>query len=167
MESPTVSSSGTSPERTGHHPEALHTITMERTDTRSYASSFQGTQYHKYDSDTSEIQAPREIVAGAASSSQDPQPQHHNFYNWPNLDLLPSKCDHSYEYRLKCVPLQNAALKGDWEEAKPTRVLPTIVAFCPAYIKMEREKFYWEVNQRGASWVQAENDSSADFGGLV
>ncbi|KAK3189934.1 hypothetical protein Dsin_029495 [Dipteronia sinensis] len=118
MESPTVSSSGTSPERTGHHPEALHTITMERTDTRSYASSFQGTQYHKYDSDTSEIQAPREIVAGAASSSQDPQPQHHNFYNWPNLDLLPSKCDHSYEYRLKCVPLHNAALKGDWEEAK-------------------------------------------------
>ncbi|TXG71913.1 hypothetical protein EZV62_000492 [Acer yangbiense] len=144
MGSTAVSSSGASPAGIYHHLEAAHTITMERRAT-TYASFSQGPQDHKYDSDTSEIhdqmseifagasspQGPqdhiydsdtsaqrREIVAGAASSSQDAQPQHHNFYNWPNLDLLPSKCDHSYEYHLKCVPLHNAALKGDWEEAK-------------------------------------------------
>ncbi|TXG71914.1 hypothetical protein EZV62_000493 [Acer yangbiense] len=56
----------------------------------------------------------------SASSSQGPRNQDNApIYNWPILDLLPSKNNGNLnQYHRKCVPLYNAAQKSDWEEAK-------------------------------------------------
>ncbi|KAI9195955.1 hypothetical protein LWI28_019714 [Acer negundo] len=55
-------------------------------------------------------------------STQAPQNQDHapNYQiNLPDRSLLPSECKNQDQYRLKCVPLQKAALTGNLEEAMP------------------------------------------------
>ncbi|KAK0607243.1 hypothetical protein LWI29_012044 [Acer saccharum] len=64
------------------------------------------------------IQLPE--IDESASSSQGPRNQDiAPIYNWPILDLLPSKNIKNFDqYRNKCLPLYYAALEGNWGKAR-------------------------------------------------